>query len=62
VKTAWAVEYKARTDAAERGTSDESTMADIGAGTAGNTAMPWEIPPTNSFGQDPTTPPKAPWE
>jgi len=62
VKTAWAVEYKARTEAAERGTSDESTMADLGAGTAGNTAMPWEIPPTNSFGQDPTTPPKAPWE
>jgi hypothetical protein len=62
VKTAWAVEYKARAEAVERGTPGDSTMADVGAGTAGTTAMPWDVPPTNPFGQDPTTPPKAPWE
>jgi hypothetical protein len=60
VNLAWKAEYKARTDASSGGSPDDSSMA--GVATAGAPAMPWDLPSTNPFGQDPAGPTKAPWE
>jgi hypothetical protein len=62
VNTAWKAEYTARTTEPGPDAPDGSPLVDVVTGAAGNAALPWEVPSTNPFGQDPTTPPKAPWE
>ena len=62
VNTAWKAEYTSRTTGSGPDAPDGSPLVDVVTGAAGSAALPWEVPSTNPFGQDPTTPSKAPWE